>query len=162
VALWLPKRRFFRTYSPQGDGNLSNDGIHWEDLNIDVFQNLFPARGRKRLGSVRPPPLFLASGCFSEPIPRKGTETPRTQRGAMTHPIAVFQNLFPARGRKRWTWHTRMPLLQGSFFRTYSPQGDGNLIDIPFGISVIIQNVFQNLFPARGRKLLLLPFLVCG
>jgi len=66
----------------------------------EVFQNLFPARGRKLLCS-----LLLLNYChllsFSEPIPRKGTET-------VLNPTQL------------------PPLSSHSFFRTYSPQGDGN------------------------------------
>jgi len=119
-------RRFFRTYSPQGDGNPAGNFFvltqvlltcfsepiprkgtetsklcgHRLMIAIIVFQNLFPARGRK-------PSLLIAQqrwpcmAGFSEPIPRKGTETMSTQ---VTNPFnlkQVFQNLFPARGRKR-------------------------------------------------------------
>jgi len=88
---------FFRTYSPQGDGNL----FHQEHIQLvreHVFQNLFPARGRK-------PSLLL---CL--PL----------ERGS------VFQNLFPARGRKLHKMEVYKGFIQSMFFRTYSPQGDGN------------------------------------
>jgi len=64
---------FFRTYSPQGDGN--SEYIYFCD--------------------------FLLRISFSEPIPRKGTETiPKTNTFYAMCEI-VFQNLFPARGRKQ-------------------------------------------------------------
>jgi len=90
--------QFFRTYSPQGDGNLSGLSLK----------------------------SFLFRLCFSEPIPRKGTET------VMCFLLGGV-------------------VLNGWFFRTYSPQGDGNIIGLnqkAMGIRI----VFQNLFPARGRK----------
>jgi len=64
---------FFRTYSPQGDGNYKADIL---------LQLLNGEKG------------------FSEPIPRKGTETCST--------------CLHSEGYYEW------------FFRTYSPQGDGN------------------------------------
>jgi len=88
---------------------------------------------------------------FSEPIPRKGTETALVNSGAEKVELIVFQNLFPARGRKLllhsqgchpslYSFSEPIPrkgteTLVGSrvfvhhtleFFRTYSPQGDGN------------------------------------
>jgi len=40
-------------------------------------------------------------GCFSEPIPRKGTETIVVFSQSVSPVLGkVFQNLFPARGRK--------------------------------------------------------------
>ncbi len=65
-----------------------------------VFQNLFPERGLKRdalLRCLRAERLWR----FSEPIPRKGTETDITitlSSGALRE--KVFQNLFPERGLK--------------------------------------------------------------
>jgi len=65
---------FFRTYSPQGDGNMTyGNYLHRSTLYR-----------------------------FSEPIPRKGTET---ESG----------------------FHKAKKLNWDEFFRTYSPQGDGNL-----------------------------------
>jgi len=64
--------------------------------------------------------------CFSEPIPRKGTET---IIGKLERIIgqSVFQNLFPERGLKH--------LLHRN------------------GISALsLHRVFQNLFPERGLK----------
>jgi len=90
---------------------------------MTVFQNLFPARGRKPWSELET--KKLATGSFSEPIPRKGTETvydflpfifikgfsePIPRKGTETLLISsrrvtpanvVFQNLFPARGRKQ-------------------------------------------------------------
>jgi len=66
--------KFFRTYSPQGDGNFK----------LDIL-----AKG-------------MVLGSFSEPIPRKGTETIKNTHMSSTMP-------------------------KSKFFRTYSPQGDGNL-----------------------------------
>jgi len=67
---------------------------------------------------------------FSEPIPRKGTETFLTDAEvAEEHPgMRVFQNLFPARGRKRFLSNSSISRTGNTqFFRTYSPQGDGNM-----------------------------------
>jgi len=66
---------------------------------------------------------------FSEPIPRKGTETSMAKPDPEGEGEAVFQNLFPARGRKLDFLEKRRSGLKkqnGQFFRTYSPQGDGN------------------------------------
>jgi len=52
ASLLAEFKAFFRTYSPQGDGNTHCTPLFWgEDWNM-VFQNLFPARGRK-------PPIVL-------------------------------------------------------------------------------------------------------
>jgi len=88
-----------------------------------VFQNLFPARGRKPHQSTQSVD-YLCRASFSEPIPRKGTET---NQGA-----------------------TSKTIYQNPFFRTYSPQGDGN--NVPVTRQEKRKTVFQNLFPARGRK----------
>jgi len=72
IAPVIPEA-FFRTYSPQGDGN-STFFLAGKFCDRPVFQNLFPARGRK--------PLLIASVLLSW--------------------VAL------------------------AFFRTYSPQGDGN------------------------------------
>ncbi len=124
---------FFRTYSPQGDGNFGES---------NNSRNL--------------------SQGFSEPIPRKGTETVvlvhKTTRKlfsffrtyspqgdgntstlllAVLLPLGVFQNLFPARGRKPQAPSEPIGDVALMFFRTYSPQGDGNNIDVD-GIEDVI------------------------
>jgi len=126
--------RFFRTYSPQGDGN------------IDVVYFL---SHNQHLG-------------FSEPIPRKGTETFVDIRDEHISHNIVFQNLFPARGRKQTSGNSDCDLIGARFFRTYSPQGDGNDTLLGQINSTISGIVFQNLFPARGRKLAAFSALVIG
>jgi len=138
-----------------------------------VFQNLFPARGRK-LEAIGV--SWLPVIRFSEPIPRKGTETGSNRIRSAALVRKVFQNLFPARGRKRTvmcpssasqnmrfsepiprkgtetpTFHLLECKVKQSFFRTYSPQGDGNLYTCD-RFQYRRSDVFQNLFPARGRK----------
>jgi len=90
---------FFRTYSPQGDGNQVN-GLFRRGQGGSVFQNLFPARGRKQ-SSEWQPISNLAEFVFQNLFPARG----RKQLGLTTVVASfisfVFQNLFPARGRKR-------------------------------------------------------------
>ncbi len=86
---------------------------------------------------------------FSEPIPRKGTET-FSMHTLHTWRGKVFQNLFPERGLKRWRLRWRH-LLTDWFFRTYSPKGDWNTAQSTVSAAPPI-SVFQNLFPERGLK----------
>ncbi len=123
-------------------------------------------------------PRLLNICCFSEPIPRKGTETlqysidvalfllwffrtysPQGDGNFSNflsnkiNMINVFQNLFPARGRKPIGVHIMQATNNHQqFFRTYSPQGDGNTSHC-LSSHLVMAIVFQNLFPARGRKL---------
>ena len=105
------------------------------------FQNHIPARGRKRKSSSVGVVLRI-----SKPHPRKGTETTTKRQNAAIN--LKFQNHIPARGRKRegqktildryriskphprkgtetfiFTDGTRAP---SRYFKTTSPQGDGN------------------------------------
>ncbi len=64
-----------------------------------VFQNLIPERGRKHGGALAH--LQTCSPSFSEPNPRKGTETVQSWIAKMKRAnLEVFQNLIPERGRK--------------------------------------------------------------
>jgi len=139
---------FFRTYSPQGDGN---DGT---------------AKDIKKI---------TRSSGFSEPIPRKGTETQSTLSFHLGVIFRVFQNLFPARGRKhqllfqlpRWFFlqffRTYSPQGDGNtgctkipvpylFFRTYSPQGDGNKTNRRSGLGAKIKPSFSEPIPRKGTE----------
>ncbi len=117
----MPKP-FFRTYSPKGDWNQMNllrPNCIWM-----VFQNLFPERGLKqcywswcRVGLLR---------CFSEPIPRKGTETTSKQ---------TYYKL----------WHPR-------FSEPIPRKGTETLVAKPCKLGCSFLLVFQNLFPERGLK----------
>jgi len=89
-----------------------------------VFQNLFPARGRKPVLDVFVNGVKGTSGVFQNLFPARGRKLAFVFRLAFKP--RVFQNLFPARGRKQFE------------------------LD-PCGL-VVISLVFQNLFPARGRK----------
>jgi len=114
---------FFRTYSPQGDGNLGV-ATRISAVSGKVFQNLFPARGRKPLCWIWR--RLCGTGFFRTYSPQGDGNfcfgiwifcTPQ-----------VFQNLFPARGRKhRLLYGGVCSAVPEMFFRTYSPQGDGNL-----------------------------------
>jgi len=117
--------KFFRTYSPQGDGNFFK---HSNQLfsKCHCFSEPIPRKGTET--STNPPTCVGADHVsFSEPIPRKGTETYCNLSCVGRQLITVFQNLFPARGRKR----VGACIVTGDnpvrFFRTYSPQGDGNV-----------------------------------
>jgi len=115
---------FFRTYSPQGDGNYSQKATLALGIPAIVFQNLFPARGRKRCSLH----LFLCSyQRFSEPIPRKGTETLAIQ------PTVANQE-------------------KEKFFRTYSPQGDGNGSELQAVINRFNSFRFSEPIPRKGTE----------
>jgi len=166
---------FFRTYSPQGDGN-NCDLVACNCEKSNVFQNLFPARGRKRFRNLllkricvfasfsEPIPrkgtetadLVIAQddykGCFSEPIPRKGTETTLVASILLLVVHTSFSEPIPRKGTETLPCQKPLGLPLAWFFRTYSPQGDGNPVDHLHIVRSYIR-VFQNLFPARGRKL---------
>jgi len=65
---------FFRTYSPQGDGNCAMNGNH-RKLYYSMFFRTYSPQGDGNLSDISGASPTLAFGCFSEPIPRKGTET---------------------------------------------------------------------------------------
>jgi len=115
-----------------------------------VFQNLFPARGRKRS-------YFLvgtfSQSRFSEPIPRKGTETVSISIIIILSTF-VFQNLFPARGRKlNCEDLSYMGHKVNRFSEPIPRKGTETLEKIYAASPGGNPLVFQNLFPARGRKL---------
>ncbi len=198
---------FFRTYSPKGDWNTTvifdavvdvvhvfqnlfperglkpqeSDSWYSTTATSTVFQNLFPERGLKQdnlLGCVE-----WLNESFSEPIPRKGTETKtninehdisdylvtffrtyspkgdwnegKGRYGNCALPLArVFQNLFPERGLKRWLAQSFLIWASETwFFRTYSPKGDWNCDEFLGWFTFLYIMVFQNLFPERGLKL---------
>ena len=109
---------YFKTTSPQGDGNR------------------FASDGFKRVNSP-----------ISKPHPRKGTETRSPPSGSFRSPDSLFQNHIPARGRKHTNpessaiclanFKTTSPQGDGNDgtkpdqyrrtrnFKTTSPQGDG-------------------------------------
>ncbi len=125
----------FKIFTPQGDGNFVND--HVVVLKLRQFQNIYPARGRKHLADLlnwwyQMVSKYLArkgtetrfiyralNVKVSKYLPRKGTETRLPHYLFSRH---LFQNIYPARGRK--------PSRQG-LGKTY---------------------LFQNIYPARGRK----------
>ncbi len=145
--------KFFRTYSPKGDWNhaQSKNCAMWSRR--IVFQNLFPERGLKRLwmvvfGHAGTSKFFrtyspkgdwnitelwgmLGAICphsFSEPIPRKGTET-----GLITMRIKLLWKLFFRTYSPKGDWNASSGSLWSNglwsvFFRTYSPKGDWNFI----------------------------------
>ncbi len=169
-----------------------------------VFQNLFPERGLKPpsfssqgLSRISLPSLFFRTYSpkgdwnffrswsvffrgiprFSEPIPRKGTETilPDVDARVCSKSV-VFQNLFPERGLKPFFWVCyylcRLLVFQNlfperglklhesfiyssskvmRFFRTYSPKGDWNNLKQQMR-QAGDPEVFQNLFPERVLK----------
>jgi len=96
---WFWMLEFFRTYSPQGDGNNRSLGAFVDRYHLQSFSEPIPRKGTETGVVLNGWPKPIGQ-CFSEPIPRKGTETPPPHKRKL--------NLF---------------LL---FFRTYSPQGDGN------------------------------------
>jgi len=90
---------------------------------------------------------------FSEPIPRKGTETLLRRYGEKSSGDNGFSEPIPRKGTETSDNPTvPLSLTLPSFFRTYSPQGDGNLAGTALSVDASTK-VFQNLFPARGRKL---------
>jgi len=90
-----------------------------------VFQNLFPARGRKLLLTQQGFRLSCKKYGFSEPIPRKGTETILLKK---------LSKIIP-------TW----------FFRTYSPQGDGNFVFVD-PIAGFNSGRFSEPIPRKGTE----------
>ncbi len=113
------------------------------------------------------------SGTFhwrvSKFLPRKGTETSGTDKYAKSE-RKKFQNIYPARGRKQ----KNPPILRWKDvrFKIFTPQGDGNVAvvatELPFKVSKFLPRkgtetfrshrskfdrfLFQNFYPARGRK----------
>ena len=140
MRMMLAFMMYFKTTSPQGDGNLSSI---FRFSGGGSFQNHIPARGRKpaKAGSNE-----CHSSHISKPHPRKGTET--YEGSYITTPYCSFQNHIPARGRKRVVDpdiravnvgiskpHPRKgtetnpespPSELSNYFKTTSPQGDGN------------------------------------
>jgi len=95
---------FFRTYSPQGDGNRVKELVDpaGYQILIQFFRTYSPqGDGNTAILVATWRTLSLLPGGFSEPIPRKGTETfgCAIKKTVLS---MVFQNLFPARGRKRF------------------------------------------------------------
>jgi len=92
--------QFFRTYSPQGDGNYSLNWFLMELEKQPVFQNLFPARGRK---------------------------LPRSRVGFLDWSNFKFFRTYSPQGDGNAIGSVTTNLILSMFFRTYSPQGDGNI-----------------------------------
>ena len=83
------------------------------------FQNHIPARGRKLSDEC-------GNGdfdCISKPYPRKGTET-FVSEYVYAPSVISFQNHIPARGRKPLKGQWKQ--IRYQYFKTISPQGDGN------------------------------------
>ncbi len=62
----------------------------------EVFQNLFPERGLKLMHILTT--LLARLRCFSEPIPRKGTETLTPLRCWELWGLACFSEPIPRKG----------------------------------------------------------------
>ena len=129
----------FKTISPQGDGNYNHRTSH--AASRILFQNHIPARGRKHNIGV----VAVEVPAISKPYPRKGTET-----------SARYTDSMP-----RWYFKTISPQGDGNCddfashflmndFKTISPQGDGNKSGFLFSPSMRYQ--FQNHIPVRGRN----------
>jgi len=71
-------------------------------MSTSVFQNLFPARGRKPGASVSSNYGDLIAG-FSEPIPRKGTETLLTRYQEKREQLSCFSEPIPRKGTETTT-----------------------------------------------------------
>jgi len=68
----------------------------------------------------------IVQRCFSEPIPRKGTETRAIQHREQTK-MPGFSEPIPRKGTETSDRARESPQSLYLFFRTYSPQGDGNI-----------------------------------
>jgi len=90
---------FFRTYSPQGDGN------KWKPNDYHLIESWVG---------------------FSEPIPRKGTETNNYLGDKALQNKWRFSEPIPRKGTETSSREFNQDVSQAKFFRTYSPQGDGN------------------------------------
>ena len=111
--------RYFKTTSPQGDGNM------WlktgkQQLHL-LFQNHIPARGRKRSVFT----FDLRTRNISKPHPRKGTET-TLQVNRIQFRLSKISKPHPRKGTE--TRFRRIVLAPNQDFKTTSPQGDGNLL----------------------------------
>ena len=83
---------YFKTISPQGDGNITNVTLSAKKVNN--FKTISP-QGDGNLTVIAIPRCAFN---ISKPYPRKGTETPpRFLRSLIS---SLFQNHIPARGRK--------------------------------------------------------------
>ena len=105
---------------------------------------------------------------FQNHIPARGRKRPHSNNGTSRDP--QFQNHIPARGRKPFatrtivlklfiskpyprkgteTNHLSSLVLSPFYFKTISPQGDGNAST---KVRTSFPEKFQNHIPARGRK----------
>jgi len=69
----FPDVGFFRTYSPQGDGNKAAATSSFQTTSTAFFRTYSPqGDGNTQVSLLG---KLILVGSFSEPIPRKGTET---------------------------------------------------------------------------------------
>ena len=129
------------------------------------FQNHIPARGRKHLYVVA---IKFYKGLFQNHIPARGrkphSRNPCKQqmlfqnhipargrkpscRRSTRRPREPFQNHIPARGRK--PLGRKPPFFHSNYFKTTSPQGDGNKI-IPHVPSLIMR--ISKPHPRKGTE----------
>ena len=160
-------------------------------MELIAISKPYPRKGTETSVKLRGKPATAYA--ISKPYPRKGTETYHVL--TCDRADLQFQNHIPARGRKQhWvllpffselaisksyprkgteTFSSSAPSVAISYFKTISPQGDGNIAsaceplmlttiskpyprkgtetNIPFRSDHFARK-FQNHIPARGRK----------
>ncbi len=178
--------RSFKIFTPQGDGNLNQMGVVVQNktvskylprkgtetvicfkktLSFHMFQNIYPARGRKLDFKLRNnyyltfQNIYPARGrkpiaeaelisrkLVSKYLPRKGTETIMESNTPQDRSFVIkFQNIYPARGRKLFQHNLLKQILR---FQNIYPARGRKLRHNSVAVSI----VFQNIYPARGRK----------
>ena len=159
----------FKNQNPARGRKRKNEGFN--SVCKYVFKNQNPARGRKRVelvadticavvdlrtrtpqgdgNSSRLNRMLTRLIIFKNQNPARGRK--RISKFGFLSFISLFKNQNPARGRKP-DEKIPHPIHFQHHLRTRTPQGDGNMHDVPRirnGIAI-----FKNQNPARGRKLL--------
>jgi len=88
---------------------------------------------------------------FSEPIPRKGTETRTNPKKHKLPTISGFSEPIPRKGTET-SYSFSLKVFPTRFFRTYSPQGDGNVLaDLALDL-LCLASRFSEPIPRKGTE----------
>ena len=118
----LPEARYFKTTSPQGDGNKSRESFF-----IRLLLN-FKTTSPQGDGNVRYKIAeAIGEDGISKPHPRKGTETDTAFMNGLT--FSAISKPHPRKGTETNTINVVFSIF--IHFKTTSPQGDGNCDAFP-------------------------------
>ena len=132
----------FKTTSPQGDGNCEN--VRSSDVGLSNFKTTSPQGDGNPSSSTM---IRTWMPTFQNHIPARGR---KLVKSSLSNSVSTrFQNHIPARGRKPLRSIDLIDIF--CYFKTTSPQGDGNAAtsNAP---TKSPRGRFQNHIPARGRK----------